>query len=214
MGESGAGSVAAQEGLTSRMRPGEGNRRPWVSPRGPVLEFPVVFDLTKRDATGATEWSVEATIDLSASGEPAVVAIRLASQAGLDLEVLQREFRWATPLEAVTRLAPAMILAGRDPYAEEFPHTGFPQVTRGIVQGRRLSDEFLEDIAREYVIAGRGYPPIIAERHSVSQRTVVGWIEKARARGILTPTRPGLAGGRVVPVSSLRARNQFDQEPK
>ena len=61
-----------------------------------------------------------------------------------------------------------------------------------------LTDEFLEDVARQYVIIGRGYSNALAERYQVTPRTVVGWIEKARARGILSSTSSGRAGGEVV----------------
>lgn len=184
------------------MRQGPEPLRPWTSPRGPVIWFPVTFDLRMADPQGSEWWRIEATLDLNSDSVPAVTEMYLWAADGLDLARLQREFRWATPLEAVTRLAPAMILEGRDPFAEDFPATGFPEITRDVVAQKRLTDEFLEDIAREYLVAGRGYAKTIAERHSVSPRTAVGWIERARQRGILTATRPGQAGGEIVPASN------------
>ena len=46
---------------------------------------------------------------------------------------------------------------------------------------------------------GRGYARTIAAERNVSQRTVVSWIEKARARGILSATTAGRMGGEVRP---------------
>jgi hypothetical protein len=190
----------AAHALSSRMRRVVGPATPWHSPQGPVIDMPVVFDLVMTDTlTDSEVWRVEATIDVPNQGsDPVVVQMLLESDTGLDLELLQREFRWASPLEAVTRLAPQLILRGRDPYAEEFPIDGYPDITRREVVVRRLTDEFLEDVARQYVIIGRGYAKALAERYQVTPRTVVGWIEKARARGILSSTQSGRAGGEFV----------------
>ena len=38
-----------------------------------------------------------------------------------------------------------------------------------------------------------------AEQYQVAPRTVVSWVQKARRRGLLTPARPGVAGGEVRP---------------
>ena len=197
-------------GISSRMRPGIGEPRPWVSPLGPVIEFPVIFDLVQHDPAGNTVFRIEVTLDLGSDGEPMVNDVHLQAAHGLDLIRLQREFRWATPLEAVTRLAPAMILQGRDPWTEEFPSEGFPERTREVVRRNRLTDAFLEDIAREYLVAGRGYAKAIAERHSVSPRTAVAWVEKARQRGILTATQRGRAGGTIAPSGARRPRSDDD----
>lgn len=195
-------------GISSRMRRASGTPQPWVSPLGPVIDFPVIFDLVQSDPAGNTVCRTEVTLDLDKGGDPMVCDVHLHSAHGLDLIQLQRDFRWATPLEAVTRLAPAMILQGRDPWTEEFPIAGFPERTREVVRRNRLTDAFLEDIAREYLVAGRGYAKTIAERHSVSERTAIGWIERARYRGILTATRPGQAGGDIVPESQRSQRSQ------
>ena len=48
-------------------------------------------------------------------------------------------------------------------------------------------------------IGSRGYAATLAQAYQVSPRTVVSWVEKARARGILTATTPGVAGGTVPP---------------
>jgi hypothetical protein len=63
----------------------------------------------------------------------------------------------------------------------------------------RLTDEFLIEIATRYVMHGRGYAKAIAAQRNVSTRTVISWVEKARARGILTATTPGSVGGSVNP---------------
>lgn len=198
MNQSSMGS--ATQTLSSRMRRVVGPTTPWRSPQGPIIDLPVVFDLVMTDsATGAERCRVEATIDaLDEHSDPMVVQMIVESATGLDLERLQREFRWATPLEAVTRLAPLLLLRGQDPYAVEFPFVGYPDITREEVAKGKLTDEFLEDVARQYVVLGRGYAKTLSQRYRVTPRTVVGWIEKARARGILTATESGRAGGHVV----------------
>jgi transposase-like protein len=69
---------------------------------------------------------------------------------------------------------------------------------------RRLSSEFLEDIAREYLTLGPGYSRTLSISYQVSPRTVVSWVEKARSRGILSPAQPGRHGGQmsVPPLAS------------
>lgn len=102
---------------------------------------------------------------------------------GLDPTALQRDFRWASPLEVVTGLMPALLDAGIDPFDKDLPLTGFPAVaTRQRARQRILSDQFLTTIAREYTLRGRGYAASLAEEYVVSPRTVVSWIEKARTR--------------------------------
>lgn len=62
-----------------------------------------------------------------------------------------------------------------------------------------LSDEFLTTIAREYLVRGRGYAASLAEEYFATPRTVVSWIEKARARGILSPPpTSGSTGGQLL----------------
>lgn len=190
-------------GLKSHLRRTDGPHEPWTSPEGVVVELPVVFDLVMSDpVTGAEAWRVEATIDLC-GGDPGLTQMVIKSApgvGGLDTEVLQSRFRWATPVEAVTRLVPLLIRAGKDPFAAEFPVDGYPEVTRR-AQPTVLSDSFLEDIARDYLVLGRGYAKVLAAKHSVAPRTVVSWVEKARERGILTKTSSGRTGGQLVPPS-------------
>lgn len=153
------------------------------------------------DAGEQMVWSVEATVDLVGQ-DPALTQVLLRGPAGLDPVTLPRDFRWASPVEAVTRLAPLMIEQGLDPFEQDFPMTGYPEVTRHTGADNHLSDEFLEDVARDYLAMGRGYSHQLALRFCVSPRTVVSWVEKARRRGILTATSPGKAGGEFVPRSA------------
>lgn len=80
------------------------------------------------------------------------------------------------------------------------PVSGFPVVAIQPLRHRRtITDEFLVAIAREYLTRGRGYAASLAQEYSVSPRTVVSWVEKARARGILSPPpSSGSAGGRLL----------------
>ena len=122
-----------RHGLSSRLRPLDGPRTPWTSPDGAVVDLPVVFDLVMTDPETEIEaWRVEATVGMR-SGDPALLQMVVTcgpGGGGLDPAFLQREFRWATPLEAVTRLVPLIVQAGKDPYAMEFPAQGYPEVTR------------------------------------------------------------------------------------
>lgn len=164
--------------------------------------MPVVFDLAMVDVdSGEDVFRFEATVDL-VDGSPALVRFVATAADGLDTVRLQREFRWATPVDVVTRLVPAIIAAGGDPFDHEFPVEGFPEVIDASIgpANRQLSDEFLEGIAREYLSIGRGYATSMAIARGVSRRTVVSWVERARQRGILTRVAPGSHGGEIVPV--------------
>jgi hypothetical protein len=184
--------------MTSRLRPGDGPRHAWTPEPGVTVDLPVVLDFVIAPVDGGPAYSVtEATVDLC-DGEPALVRLVATCPAGMDLVWTQRMFRWAGPVEVVTRMVPALIRAGLDPYTAEFPVDDLPAATRRAPQ-RRLSDEFLEDVASEYLTHGRGYARAMAAHYQVSQRTVVSWIEKARERGILTATEPGRFGGHVRP---------------
>ena len=126
--------------------------------------------------------------------------LSLAAKDGLDLVQLQREFRWASPLSVVTGILPRLIAAGSDPFATDIPVSGFPAVADQ--PDRRhgtLSDEFLTTIAREYLLRRRGYAASMAQEYFVSPRTVVSWVEKARARGLLSaPPHRGATGGHLI----------------
>jgi hypothetical protein len=76
------------------------------------------------------------------------------------------------------------------PDAEEFPVIEAPA-------GRRITDEFLETVARAYAIAvrkGHHPAPVIADLAQVAPKTVRKWIAKARERGIMPPGRQGRVG--------------------
>ena len=180
----------------------------WSAPNGTSIPMPVIFDLRLHDTeTGSDVFTFEATIDL-VQGAPAMVRFLADAAEGLDIVRLQREFRWSTPIDVVTRLVPAIIAEGGDPFDHDYPVEGFPEVIDTAIgpANRALSDEFLESIARDYLSMGRGYAQSIADSRGVSRRTVVSWIEKARRRGILTTEGSGNHGGRIVPVAERPPR--------
>lgn len=192
-------------GVTSRVRPAPGRKRLWRMSVSMSFPLPVIVDHSSVDPeTGAQEWLFEATIDL-VDGAPALVRMDARVPGGFDTHRVQREFRWASPLEVVTVLVPQLLARGIDPFTYDIPVTGFPEVAN--VNGpsnEPLSDAFLEDIARQYLAVGRGYAREIAAERHVSQRTVVSWVEKARRRGILTRVPPGGYGGQIVPRHKRR----------
>lgn len=187
-------------GVSSCLRPAPGPRRTWIS-GGVEVPLPVVLDIVNTDPAGEELWRAEGTVDL-VGGEPQLVAVQVRCATGMDPGYMQVEFRWATPLEVVTRIVPRIIAAGGDPFQGFFPASGFPAASReGDLVGRRLSDEFLEDIAKDYLTLGRGYSRELARQHSVSERTVISWVQKARSRGILTAAPSGRVGGEIVPAT-------------
>ncbi|MGA9148061.1 MAG: hypothetical protein WBZ04_10920, partial [Candidatus Nanopelagicales bacterium] len=173
-------------GVSSRLRPAAGPKTSWYPEPNVVLDLPVLLDLVEIAEDGSLPvWWVAAKVDCR-DGVLVVTQLGLGSDQGLDLLRLQREFRWLTPIDIVTRIVPRLLRDGVNPFDYDFPSTGYPEVsTFGKTQGRRLSDEFLEDIAREYLLLGRGHLSKMATTHHVSERTVASWIQKARARGIL-----------------------------
>jgi len=163
------------------------------------VDLPIVVDILDIDPVSRSiVWKMEAAIDL-VDGQPALMSMHLESTRPIDPDLLQREFRWATPLDIATITIPELLRAGLDPFRYHYPSAGYPQaafVERSAPT--RLTDEFLTEIAMRYVMLGRGYAQAIATQRSVSPRTVVSWIEKARERGILSATTPGAVGGRVL----------------
>jgi hypothetical protein len=169
-----------------------------MAPNGVRVELPVIVNIQGADETGQITWTVEASVDLRHE-HPVVVQLSLESHSGLDLAQLQATFRWSTPLEIVTITLPLLVERGIDPFTYEFPTHGYPDAAFVDAKpGSRLTDEFLREIAGLYLNSGRGYARRIAALYSVSPRTVVGWVEKARARGILSRTSPGVAGGMLM----------------
>lgn len=185
--------------MSSTLRRASGPRHPWTVEPGVVLDLPVTLDfvITFR-ASGELCSVTEATVDLR-DGVPVLVRVTVDAPGGIDVPWVQREFRWSGPLEVVTRLVPAMIRSGQDPFTAQFPIRDLPAVTRPAPQ-RRLSRAFLEDIALQYLTLGPGYAQALAVEYQVTPRTVVSWVEKARRRGVLTPTRPGCHGGQLIPA--------------
>ena len=184
-------------GISSRVTRAPGPRHPWPV-ADVVVDLPVTVDWVSAGAAGCADIRIEATIDL-VDAVPQIVEMTFQAPTGLDPTALQRDFRWASPLEVVTGLMPALLDAGIDPFDTDLPLTGFPAVaTRPRARQRILSDQFLTTIAREYTLRGRGYAASLAKEYVVSPRTVVSWIEKARTRGLLTrPTTPGVVGGQI-----------------
>ena len=179
-------------GVSSRVRRLERDQAVWHAPNGQEVVLPVIVDHINIDGeTGACIWLVEAIVGL-VEDKPGIQEFRLKGEPQLDLEMLQRFFRWKTPLDIVTRLIPGLLDKGIDPYSYFYPVDGFPEAADlGRKINEPLSDEFLKDIARQYVEIGKGYARVIADQKGVSERTVVSWIEKARKRGILEQTVPG-----------------------
>lgn len=189
-----------RDGVTSRMRPAPGRKRRWHISDHVSFTLPVIVDHMFVDpATGELGWLIEATVDL-VNGEPALVRMNAHVPGGLDPYRMQREFRWASPLEVVRDGVPILLAQGVDPFDHDLPLTGFPEAAhRGRPSNERLTDQFLEDIAHEYLAIGRGYARVIAAERHVSERTVVSWVEKARRQGILTRVPQGSYGGDIVP---------------
>lgn len=196
-------AAARPRGVSSRISPAEGPRHPWET--GEVtVDLPVIVDWVRVEpSTGDEDVRIEARVDL-VNGRPEIVEMSFTAPAGLDLATLQRHFRWASPLDVVTGLLPELIAAGSDPFAVALPLDGFPAVASQPVRRRSiLSDEFLTTISREYLARGRGYAQSMAKDYFVTPRTVVSWVEKARARGLLSsPPSRGTVGGHLTQGSA------------
>lgn len=196
-------------GVSSRFLRVEGTRHPWTT--GEVtVDLPVGVDwVFVEPESGREAVRVNARVDL-VGGEPVIVEMAFTAPAGLDLAALQRDFRWASPLTAVTGILPRIIAAGADPFTVNLPVEGFPAVAIQPVRRRGiLTDEFLTTIAREYLARGRGYAASLADEYFVTPRTVVSWIEKARARGILSaPPSSGAVGGRLLASAAKGQRTR------
>lgn len=195
----------SRAGVTSRISPAPGRKRTWRIDDERAFRLPVIVDHMFVDPdSGAVGYRIQATVDL-VDGEPALTRIDLLATGGIDVVRMQREFRWASPLEVVLRSVPIMLSRGIDPFTFDLPVSGFPEAAEltGPVNAP-LTDAFLEEIAREYLAVGRGYAAAIAVDRHVSPRTVVSWVEKARRRGILTRVPQGGFGGKIVPRSRRR----------
>lgn len=193
-------SKADRPGITSRIRPGRGSTHVWRIDVERTFTLPVIVDHMSVDPeTDEVEWHIEATVDLI-DDELAVTELRVVAPRGLDLTRMQREFLWATPVNIIGRGVPHLLEKGIDPFDYDLPVAGFPQAADlGQPVNERLTEEFLEDIAREYLAHGRGYAKAMAAERHVSPRTAVSWVEKARRRGILTSVPKGAYGGEIIP---------------
>jgi transposase-like protein len=147
------------------------------------------------------------------NGAPRLIRMDVSSPVGLIPSILQASFRWQSPIDVVTVTVPALLKAGIDPYAFQLPTEGYPEAAMAINLNdkTRLTDEFLEGVVKAYLESGRGYAKKIAVSRGVSERTVVSWIQKARARGILSKTRPGSRGGEL---TSARKKTKNAVAPK
>jgi hypothetical protein len=171
-------------GQVSRIR---GAASVWQATEHHTFTLPLVVDFMSVDESGSLEYLFEATIDLI-NGQPGLAEMSLRSSRGLDTVTLQREFRWASPVAVITRLVPRILTRGLDPFIQELPVSGFPKVlNEGAKVNARLSDDFLEQVACDYLAIGRGYATAMSIKHGVLPRTVVSWVEKARQRGSSPP---------------------------
>lgn len=197
-------------GVTSRIIPTPGVKSMWAATSTLEFPLPVIVDHMFVDPdTHEVGWHIEATVDLI-DQTPALTALTIRTPGGADIVRLQREFRWASPLDIVMMIVPHLLERGIDPFAYDYPVEDFPRSAElDDTTTARLDDEFLETVAREYLALGRGYAKKMAVHYSVSPRTVVSWIEKARRRGILTAVRQGSRGGEIVP----RAKRSTVHDP-
>jgi hypothetical protein len=192
-------------GISSRMCRAAGPRHQWTAPNGQVVDLPVTIDLVNlHPMDGSVIWALITTVDLC-RGEPRLVQVVAEAPGGLDHVRLQREFRWASPVDIVRRGVPALLARGIDPFQYEFPADGYPKSAELQTDAAwRLTDDFLEEIARRYLDIGRGYARTIASERSVTPRTAVSWVEKARRRGILSRVPRGSHGGQIIPADQRR----------
>ena len=179
-------------GVSSRFIRADGPQHPWQT--GAVtIDLPVIVDWVNVDpGTGAELVRIEARVDL-VGDKPEIVEMSFTATNGLDLAALQRDFQWASPLTAVTGILPRLIESDTNPFAIDLPIAGFPAVAIQPLRRRGvLSDEFLTTSADEYF---------------VTPGTVVSWVEKASARGILSaPPAKGAAGDHLL----TKAGGPFD----
>ena len=193
-------TMSAELHIRWRVRPLPGPIHPWrpADSAGREVRFPVVTTFEVR-ANPETQLllTLAATVDLR-QGSPAIVDMRFVSERGLELAVLQSTFKWQTSLRVVTNYLLAADDGSNQCYDTWQPLTG----VQPFVAATDLDDEFLEQIAQEYLEAGRGYSAVLSSRYGISKRSAVRWVEKARARGILTkPSKTGAVGGQIVPRS-------------
>jgi hypothetical protein len=171
--------------IRSRVEPAEGRKRSWVAPSGQPVTLPLTVSAWEdHPITGERMWTVTARVELI-DKRPQTTDVSVRAEDGLDVERLQREFRWKTPADIVSVWVPDVLAAGGDLGELEPPSNWWT------TEGRHeLSDEFLAQIAEEYLRLGRGYAKQMAITYRTGERTVRSWVDKARERGILGPA-PG-----------------------
>ena len=186
-------------GHSSRIRRGDGPKSEWVAPNKQAVPLPLIIDNVNIDPqSGVRVWCIEARVDL-VGDSPELIEIHITGDPCLDPVRLQRFFRWATPIEIARVTVPSLLEQGIDPFQHEYATDGYPDAANvNRKPTTRLSDAFLQEIARQYVEVGHGYARAIAEQRGVSRRTVISWVEKARKRGFLGPTKPGRRNRRVL----------------
>lgn len=199
-------SAKRPPGLSSRVRRARGVPSTWEAPGGVSVVLPVMVDIVFVDPQrGTRDWRAIARVDLL-DGVPTLMSMSVETTTGLDPAVMHSEFRWASPLDVVTVTIPKLLALGIDPFSFEYPTGGFPEAAHlDRPTYTRLSEAFLEEIAVRYLVLGRGYAAAIAAERSVSRRTVISWVEKARKRGILSSPGAGSIGGRITPRSQRAA---------
>jgi hypothetical protein len=181
-------------GTSSRLRKISGPKMSWLAPNGQSVELPVEVDILHIDeVTGKMQWLVLAKVHLVES-KPALASIEIQGFPAVDPAYLQRFFRWRTPIDIIFNAVPDIMSQGIDPYEYDYAVDGYPDAANiAAPLNQPLSDEFLTNIAKQYKEIGRGYAKVIAAQRGVSNRTVVSWVEKARKRGLLPPTKSGKA---------------------
>ena len=197
-------------GISSRLKRGKGTRSKWVAPNRQVVQLPMVLDILNIDeGSGEASWFVEAQVDLVAD-QPELTGVHIEGHPLLDANYLQVFFRWSTPIDVVTRTVPHLLEQGIDPLKYEYATSGYPEDFDSSKKvNTRLSDEFLEEIAQQYIAVGRGYAEVIASERGVARRTVVSWVEKARKRGILSATKPGSSGGSLLVKRKMKSSEKI-----
>lgn len=183
----------------SRLRPGKGKVLHWQAPNGTLVELPVILDLKWiNEETDQLQFHCAATIEL-VNNEPRMTHIELGATDGLVPPVLQSAFRWQTPLDVIRMTVPELLIRGLNPYEHDYAVDGYPNAASlDAPIKQELTDDFLQEIAQEYLAAGRGYAKKMANERGVTERTVVSWIQKARKKNILSSTKKGKAGGTLV----------------
>ena len=118
-------ALADRPGVTSRIRRAPGRSQIWRCSDKNSFRLPVIVDHVSVDPdTGDLMWRIEATVSL-VDGSPALTRVDALVPGGLDPVLMQREFRWASPLEVVTLTVPILLARGVDPFTFDLPVTRF-----------------------------------------------------------------------------------------